>query len=108
MDAIRTVVTGKPYLSPAIAHRLLVTGGSAAEGSAAPSGELRDPYDSLTGRERETLQLIAEGKTNKEIANALNLSPYTIDKYRSGLMQKLDLHSVAEVVIYAVRRRLVG
>lgn len=108
VDAIRTVVTGKPYLSPAIAHRLLVTGGSAAEGSAAPSGELRDPYDSLTGRERETLQLIAEGKTNKEIANALNLSPYTIDKYRSGLMQKLDLHSVAEVVIYAVRRRLVG
>jgi len=108
VDAIRTVVTGKPYLSPSIAHRLLLAGGPPAEGLGAPPGELRDPYDSLTGRERETLQLIAEGKTNKEIANALNLSPYTVEKHRSGLMQKLDLHSVAEVVIYAVRRRLVG
>jgi DNA-binding NarL/FixJ family response regulator len=86
----------------------LVAGASAAEGSAASPGELSDPYDSLTCRERETLQLIAEGKTNKEIANVLKLSPYTVDKYRVGLMQKLDLHTVAEVVIYAVRRRLVG
>jgi DNA-binding NarL/FixJ family response regulator len=108
VDAIRTVVTGKPYLSPAIARRLLVAGASAADGSAASPGDLSDPYDSLTGRERETLQLIAEGKTNKEIANVLKLSPYTVDKYRVGLMQKLDLHTVAEVVIYAVRRRLVG
>jgi len=106
VDAIRTVVTGKPYLSPAIARRLLVAGASAAAGS--PPHELSDPYDSLTSRERETLQLIAEGKTNKEIANVLKLSPYTVDKYRVGLMQKLDLHTVAEVVIYAVRRRLVG
>jgi DNA-binding NarL/FixJ family response regulator len=107
VDAIRAVVTGKPYLSPAIAHRLLVTGRTPAETVAENRSELHDPYDSLTGRERETLQLIAEGKTNKEIANILKLSPYTVDKYRSGLMQKLDLHTVAEVVIYAVRRKLV-
>ncbi len=107
VDAIRTVVTGKPYLSPSIAHRLLLTGRSASESSSAPQDELRDPYDSLTSRERETLQLIAEGKTNKEIANILKLSPHTVDKYRVGLMQKLDLHTVAEVVIYAVRRKLV-
>lgn len=107
VEAIRTVVTGKPYLSPAIAHRLLENGSASAENSGANKSELRDPYESLTGRERETLQLIAEGKTNKEIANILSLSPYTVDKYRAGLMQKLDLHSVAEVVIYAVRRKLV-
>lgn len=108
VDAIRTVVTGKPYLSPAIAHRLLATGGSASEAASARQAELRDPYDSLTGRERETLQLIAEGKTNKEIANVLSLSPYTVEKHRAALMQKLDLHTVAEVVIYAVRRKLVS
>lgn len=107
VDAIRTVVTGKPYLSPSIAHRLLLTGRSTSNVSAAAQDELRDPYDSLTSRERETLQLIAEGKTNKEIANILKLSPHTVDKYRVGLMQKLDLHTVAEVVIYAVRRKLV-
>ncbi len=107
IDAIRAVVTGKPYLSPAIAHRLLENGRSPSASSSADLSDLRDPYDSLTGRERETLQLIAEGKTNKEIANVLNLSPFTVDKYRVGLMQKLDLHTVAEVVIYAVRRKLV-
>ena len=52
--------------------------------------------------------MIAEGKTNKEIANVLSLSPYTVEKHRAALMQKLDLHTVAEVVIYAVRRKLVS
>ena len=103
VDAIRAVVAGKPFLSPAIARRLLQN--SPAESSAP---QLRDPYDLLTGRERETLQLIAEGKTNKEVAAILGLSHYTVDKYRVGLMQKLNLHTVAEVVIYAVRRKLVG
>ena len=108
VDAIRAVAGGKSYLSPAIAQRLLEHGGSASESSAASGRELHDPYDSLTSRERETLQLIAEGKTNKEIASVLNLSPYTVDKYRAGLMQKLDLHTAAQVVMYAVRRKLVS
>jgi len=103
IEAVRNVASGKPYLSPAIAQRLIMYGGQ----SNSNHGELRDPYDSLTGRERETLQLIAEGKTNKEIATVLKLSPYTIDKYRAGLMHKLNLHAVAEVVMYAVRRKLV-
>ncbi|MDP8990413.1 MAG: response regulator transcription factor [Acidobacteriota bacterium] len=107
IEAIRTVVTGTPYLSPSLAHRLLKNGSALSGNSRANLGELRDPYDSLTSRERETLQLIAEGKTNKEIASVLNLSPYTVDKYRAGLMQKLDLHTVAEIVIFAVRRKLV-
>ena len=61
-----------------------------------------------TRREEEVLDGILRSLANKEIANALNLSPHTVEKHRSGLMQKLDFHSVAEVVIYAVRRRLVG
>jgi DNA-binding NarL/FixJ family response regulator len=108
VDAIRAVAAGKPYLSPAITLRLLQGGVPLSVTAATKLSEVRDPYDSLTPRERETLQLIAEGKTNKEIAGVLNLSPYTVDKYRVNLMQKLNLHTVAEVVIFAVRRKLVG
>ncbi len=101
IDAIRMVAGGKPYLSPAIARRLLESGGE-------PNRDApRDPYDSLTSRERETLQLVAEGRTSKEIAALLSVSPHTIETHRTNLMQKLNLHTVAEVVIYAVRRRLV-
>ena len=107
IEAVRSVASGTPYLSPSIAQRLLLGAGAPPKSPAAGPTDVRDPYDSLTGRERETLQLIAEGKTNKEIATILNLSPFTVDKYRSGLMQKLNLHTVAEVVIYAVRRKLV-
>jgi DNA-binding NarL/FixJ family response regulator len=64
-------------------------------------------HESLTRREREVLQLIAEGKGSKEIAVALNLSVKTVETHRANLMQKLDLHSVAEVVLYAVRNDLV-
>jgi DNA-binding NarL/FixJ family response regulator len=100
VDAIRAVAAGKPYLSSAIAHRLLVSGGE-------NNASLEDPYDMLTSREKETLQLVAEGKTNKEIAAILNLSPHTVETHRNNLMQKLDLHSLVALVMYAVRRRLV-
>ncbi len=101
VDAIRAVAARKPYLSSAIAKRLLSSG--VEQRGDAP----RDPYDSLTSREKEILQLVAEGKTNKEVASVLNLSPHTIETHRTNLMQKLDLHSVVELVIYAVRRRLI-
>jgi DNA-binding NarL/FixJ family response regulator len=101
VDAIRAVSAGKPYLSSAIAQRLLAC--SAEKNGSVP----QDPYDTLTSREKETLQLVAEGKTNKEIATILNLSPHTIETHRTNLMQKLNLHSLVELVIYAVRRRLV-
>ena len=102
IDAIRTVAGGRPFLSASIAARMLQN----------PSGltgnEPRDPYESLTSREKQVLQLIAEGRTNKEVAAMLKLSPHTIETHRTNLMQKLGLHTVAEVVRYAVRRNLIA
>jgi RNA polymerase sigma factor (sigma-70 family) len=69
--------------------------------------EISDPYDSLTPRERETLQLVGEGLTASEIADRLYISSRTVEKHRSNLMKKLDLHNHAEVVRYALERGLV-
>ena len=68
---------------------------------------LTDSYELLTDREREVFQLLAEGRTNKEAAAILNLSPMTVDTHRSNIMQKLNLHSTVEIVLYAVRKKLV-
>ena len=67
-----------------------------------------DSYDLLTDREREILQMIAEGKTNKEVANTLNLSLYTVDTHRTHILQKLNLHSVPELILYAVRKGIIS
>jgi DNA-binding NarL/FixJ family response regulator len=69
---------------------------------------LQDSYDLLTDREKEILQLLAEGKSNKDVANLLNLSTNTVETHRTRIMQKLDLHSAAEIVLYAVRKRIVS
>ena len=69
---------------------------------------VQDSYDLLTEREKEVLQLIAEGKTNKDVAGLLNLSPQTIESHRANLMQKLDLHSTADIILYAVRKRIIS
>jgi two-component system, NarL family, response regulator NreC len=61
----------------------------------------------LTDREREVLQLLAEGRSNKEVANVLNLSLSTVETHRTNMMQKLNLHSSAEIVLYAVRKKLI-
>jgi len=66
-----------------------------------------DRYESLSEREREIFQLIAEAKTNKEIASLLNVSPSTVETHRAHIMEKLDLHSAAEIVLYAVRRGVI-
>ena len=66
-----------------------------------------DPLDLLSSREREVLQLIAEGKTNKDIATLLNLSVYTVDAHRGRIMEKLNLHSTSELVRFAVRKGLI-
>ena len=66
-----------------------------------------DSYELLTPREREVLQLIAEGKSNKEAASALFVSPTTIETHRARIMDKLDLHSTADIVLYAVRKGIV-
>ena len=66
-----------------------------------------DSFELLTPREREVLQLAAEGKSNKEIANLLNLSLYTVDTHRSNILHKLNLHSVPELILYAVRKGII-
>jgi two-component system response regulator NreC len=66
-----------------------------------------DSYELLTMREREILQLLAEGKANKEVAAALNISPYTVETHRSNILEKLGLHSPAELILYAVRKGII-
>src|SRR5580658_1032788 len=67
-----------------------------------------DSYDLLTTREREILQLLAEGKANKEVATTLNISPYTVETHRGHILQKLNLHNSAELVLYAVRKGIIS
>jgi DNA-binding NarL/FixJ family response regulator len=66
-----------------------------------------DTFELLTAREREILQLAAEGRSNKEIANLLHLSFYTVDTHRSHILQKLNLHTVPELILYAVRKGII-
>ena len=66
-----------------------------------------DSYDLLTERQREILQLIAEGNSNKEIAGRLNLSVYTVETHRGNILEKLDLHGTADVILYAVRKGII-
>jgi len=95
--AVRAVAAGEGYLSPAVSEAVLSD----------YRRHVTDPLDLLTSREREVLQMIAEGKTNKEIAAALNLSVYTVDAHRGRIMEKLNLHSVSELVRFAMRAGLV-
>ena len=100
--AIESVSHGKPYFSPGMTEVLVedyVRGKK--------SGVLTDPYELLTDREREVLQMLAEGNTNKEVAKMLTLSTYTVESHRTNMMQKLGLHNTAEIVLYAVRKNIV-
>ena len=69
---------------------------------------IADRYESLSEREREIFQLIAEGRSNKEIADLLNVSPSTVETHRGHIMEKLDVHSAVELVLYAVRKGLIS
>jgi two-component system response regulator NreC len=95
--AVRAVAKGEGYLSPGVSDAVLSD----------YRRHVTDPLDLLTSREREVLQLIAEGKTNKEIATSLNLSVYTVEAHRGRLMEKLNLHSTGELVRFAVRSGLI-
>jgi RNA polymerase sigma factor (sigma-70 family) len=101
--AVHVVAQGKPFFSPAIANTLLEDYMRQMQ-----QRGLQDSYDLLTDREKEILQLLAEGKSNKDVANLLNLSTNTVETHRTRIMQKLDLHSAAEIVLYAVRKRIVS
>ena len=97
VEAVRAVARGDGYLSPAVSDAVLTD----------YRKHVTDPLDLLTSREREVLQLIAEGKTNKEIATLLNLSVYTVDAHRGRIMEKLNLHATSELVRFAMRKGLV-
>jgi DNA-binding NarL/FixJ family response regulator len=96
LNAVRAVARGDGYISPAVSGALLSD----------YRQNVTDPADLLTNREREVLQLIAEGKTNKEIANKLNLSVYTVDSHRGKIMEKLNLHNTGELVRFAIKHGL--
>ncbi len=102
MDAVRAAVRGKSFFSPKVSQVLKEDYVNELEAKGA-----EDTWDLLTDREREVLQLVAEGKTNKEIAVVLNISTYTIDTHRSHILQKLNLHSAPELILYAVRKGII-
>lgn len=97
LAAVRAVAKGEGYLSPAVSDAVLSD----------YRRHVTDSLDLLTSREREVLQMIAEGKTNKEIATSLKLSVYTIEAHRGRVMEKLNLHSTGELVRFALRNGLI-
>ena len=100
--AIQAVSRGTPFFSPEIAKTMLEDYMRFLQ-----QRNLQDSYDLLTEREKEVLQLLAEGRSNKEVAGILEISVYTVDTHRLHLMQKLDLHNTAEIVLYAVRKKVI-
>ena len=101
--AIHAITQGKSFFSPAVSRIL-------KEDYMHQLAELgaEDSYELLTNREREVLQLVAEGQSNKEVANLLNLSLYTVETHRTHILQKLNLHSVPELILYAVRKGIIS
>ncbi len=103
VDAIQAIIEGKSFFSPGVRallkedyiHRLAKFGAD-------------DTYELLTPREREVLQLVAEGRSNKEVAALLNLSLYTVETHRTHILQKLNLHSVPDLILYAVRKGIIS
>ena len=101
--AIQVVYRGTPFFSPEISKTLLEDYVRFLQ-----QRNLQDSYELLTEREKEVLQLLAEGKSNKEVAGILDVSVYTVDTHRTHLMQKLSLHNTAEIVLYAVRKKIIA
>ena len=101
--AVRAVTEGKSFFSPAISRILVEDYMRQLE-----QRHVEDTYELLTQREREILQLLAEGKTNKDVAAMLNLSVYTVETHRTHILQKLNLHTVPEMILYAVRKGIIA
>jgi DNA-binding NarL/FixJ family response regulator len=102
LPAVRAVASGKPYFSPAVTGVLVEDYMRRLK-----SRGLTDSYHLLTDREKEVLQLLAEGRSNKEVATLLDLGLSTVETHRANLMQKLNLHNTAEIVLYAVRKGII-
>ena len=103
IDAIRAVAQGRSFLTRKV--RLMLQEDYVRQ---MESRGLEDSYDLLTDREREVLHMVAEGKSNKEVAGLLNISPTTVETHRSHILQKLGIHSVPELILYAVRKGIVS
>lgn len=101
--AIHAAAEGKSFFSPAVGKVLLEDYMRKMERTGA-----EDSYELLTPREREVLQLVAEGKSSKEVANLLDLSVYTVETHRARVMQKLNLHGIPELTLYAVRKGIIS
>jgi two-component system, NarL family, response regulator NreC len=103
IKAVHAVAGGKSFFSPAVSKVLLDDYVRKLRRSGT-----EDAYDLLTPREREVLQLIAEGKSNKDIANLLNLSVYTVESHRANIMEKLNVRGLPELILYAVRKGIIS
>ena len=101
--AVIAVSEGKAFFSPAISKMLVEDYMRQMQ-----ERQVEDSYELLTTREREVLQLLAEGKNNKEVAGILNLSLYTVETHRGNILQKLNLHSGAELILYAIRKGVIS
>ena len=103
IPAVRAVASGKPFFSPAVTAVLVEEHVRQLQHRG-----LTDSYHLLTDREKEVLQLLAEGRSNKEVATLLDLGLSTVETHRANLMQKLNLHNTADIVLYAVRKAIIS
>jgi len=103
IEAIRSVSQGRSYLTRKVSRLLQEDYVRQLE-----QRGLDDSYELLTDREREILQLVAEGRTNKEVAALLNISPTTVETHRTHILQKLNLHSIPDLILYAVRKGIIS
>jgi len=103
INAIKVVTEGKAFFSPAISRVLVEDYVRQMR-----ERDVEDSYELLTSREREILQLLAEGKSNKDVAAMLNLSLYTVETHRGNILEKLNLHSIPELILYAVRKGVIA
>ena len=101
ITAVKALLSNKTFFTPKVAQKMMdVYLGKAPKAS-------EEGFSQITGREREVLQLLAEGKSNKEVAAILNLSVKTVDTHRTNILRKLNLHSVAELVRYAISNHII-
>ncbi len=102
-EAVLTVAEDRPFLSPSVASLLMDVAQTGKK-----LDEPEDPYERLTARERYILQMVAEGKSSKEIAHILDISPKTVAIHRSNLMETLGIHGTAQLTLYAVKKGLIN
>ncbi len=103
LEAIRTVAARRSFLSRDVSRMLREDYMQQLQ-----SKGLDDSWELLTDREREILQLLAEGRTNKEVANFLNIGATTVETHRGHILRKLSLHGTADLILYAVRKKIIG